>query len=527
MRVRPQRRGHRWAILAATAAATLSGVVGASGDARTISLYHIHTKETLTILYKKDGRYIPEALKKLNWFLRDWRRDEATTMDPRTIDIVWEMHAELGSLQPVHIISAYRSRNTNEMLRKTRGGQASQSQHITGKAMDVHFPDVPIRRLRYSAMIRERGGVGYYPTSALPFVHVDTARVRSWPRMTHDELALLFPSGRSKHLSAEGRSLSPGDAAQARRRHPQLAQQVAQYFDLRANPRKSILVASADGALPTPSAPQSAARPAGPQDGGWAGTVVAALPPPAPRNDRPEPKLVREPRPVERSSRFTTGPSNDDRSKLNDLLTLAAHTPASEPLPKLVALPQLAKRPVPKPAFNTASATGLPSPGPASLSGSDAATAVGAPPASLTAPSGRPGLPNAAVAALQSETVAKAAQLVSWVTAPAWDDDHPEELAYQPFPILPLLTETASADDPALARMVHPDAARTFDMLDDEGRILPMRLRPGAQAAQLLLAQQFTGDAVHLADIEARALELERQPAPAAFAERIVKTSPR
>ena len=90
-----------------------------------------------------------------------------------------------------------------------------------------------------------------------------------------------------------------------------------------------------------------------------------------------------------------------------------------------------------------------------------------------------------------------------------------------------MLTETASADDPALARLVHPDVARTFDMLDDEGRILPMRLRPGAQAAQLLLAQQFTGDAVHLADLEARALELERQPVPAAFAERVVKTSPR
>ncbi|MGE5267808.1 MAG: DUF882 domain-containing protein, partial [Deltaproteobacteria bacterium] len=207
------------------AAATVTGAnVDAAGETRTIWMYNIHTEETISIVYKKDGKFVPEALKKLNWFLRDWRQNKAIEMDPETIDIVWEMHNELGSQQPVHIICGYRSSGTNEMLRRTVGGQASQSQHITGKAIDIHFPDIPVRQLRYSAMIRERGGVGYYPTSAIPFVHVDTARVRSWPRMTHDELALLFPRGHSKHLSAEGRSLEPGDAAASRRRQPQLAQ---------------------------------------------------------------------------------------------------------------------------------------------------------------------------------------------------------------------------------------------------------------------------------------------------------------
>ena len=87
---------------------------------------------------------------------------------------------------------------TNDMLRRTVGGQASESRHILGKAADVHFPDVPLKNLRYSALIRERGGVGYYPTSALPFVHVDTDRVRAWPRLPRYELALLFPrAGRS------------------------------------------------------------------------------------------------------------------------------------------------------------------------------------------------------------------------------------------------------------------------------------------------------------------------------------------
>jgi uncharacterized protein YcbK (DUF882 family) len=157
----------------------------------------------------KDGKRIPEAMQKINWILRDWRKDEPTEMDPDLIDLVWEVHTELGSAEPIHIISGFRSRSTNDMLRRTVGGQASESRHILGKAMDVHFPDVPVKKLRYSALIRERGGVGYYPTSATPFVHLDTDRVRAWPRLPRTELALLFPSGRTQHQPSEGGSITP------------------------------------------------------------------------------------------------------------------------------------------------------------------------------------------------------------------------------------------------------------------------------------------------------------------------------
>ena len=500
MGVQPAGWGKTLAFAAVLAVTAMTGAtVDASGDTRTIWMYHIHTKETISILYKKDGTYVPEALKKLNWFLRDWRKNDATEMDPKTIDIVWEMHNELGSQQPVHIISGYRSRGTNEMLRKTVGGQASQSQHITGKAIDIHFPDIPIRQLRYSAMIRERGGVGYYPTSALPFVHVDTARVRSWPRMTHDELALLFPRGQSKYLSAEGKSLEPGDAAVARRRQPQLAQQVAQFFDIRSNPRKGVLVAAAGNpALPVPPMPKPAVRP---EKKPPPSTVVAALTPvPTPRPaPRPEPKvaeaaprLVREPRPVERSSIFTPGPTAQERAKLNELIKLAALEPQAVPQPSPVIGPAPAVR-SPLPATGE-EAVRLPAP-----AVTDLANGLGAQPA-------------------------------SFVAAPAFDDDHPEELAYAPFPILPLLTETASADDPALARMVHPNVARTFDMIDDEGRILPMKLRPGEQTAQLLFAKEFRGQAVDLSAIDeayGKAQAAKASPGSQGLAERKVKTSPR
>ena len=192
---------------------------------RTISFYSVNTKETLTIQYMKNGKRIPEAMQKINWILRDWRKDEPTEMDPDLIDLVWEIHTELGSAEPIHIISAYRSRGTNDMLRRTVGGQASQSRHILGKAVDVHFPDVPVKQLRYSALIRERGGVGYYPTSATPFVHIDTDRVRAWPRLPRQELALLFPNGRTQHCprtAARSRRMTCARRArrQLRARHP-------------------------------------------------------------------------------------------------------------------------------------------------------------------------------------------------------------------------------------------------------------------------------------------------------------------
>ncbi|MFV0369036.1 MAG: DUF882 domain-containing protein, partial [Hyphomicrobiaceae bacterium] len=173
--------------LAVTAAAVATAGIGSSelvansNNNRIISIYNIHTKETTTVTYMHRGQRDPAAMKKLNWAMRDWRRNEATTMDPKLIDLLWQVHTELGSREPIHLISGYRSSKTNEKLRSKRGGQAKKSRHILGMAADVHFPDVPIKQLRYSGLVRERGGVGYYPTSGIPFVHLDTGRVRHWP----------------------------------------------------------------------------------------------------------------------------------------------------------------------------------------------------------------------------------------------------------------------------------------------------------------------------------------------------------
>ena len=165
----------------------------AGGETRTLSLYHVHTKESLTITYKVDGRYIPSALEKINYLMRDWRRKEVIRIDPKTIDLMWELHADLGSTRPVHIICGYRSPKTNSFLKRIGRNVAKKSQHMIGKAIDLYFPDVSTEKLRNSALVRQVGGVGYYRSSGPSgFVHIDSGKVRMWPRVAPNQLAKIF-----------------------------------------------------------------------------------------------------------------------------------------------------------------------------------------------------------------------------------------------------------------------------------------------------------------------------------------------
>ena len=181
----------------------------ASAETRSLKLYYIHTKEKKTITYKKNGKYLSSGLKEINRFLRDWRRNEPTKMDPQLLDLVWEAYKMSGARDHIHVVSAYRSPATNEMLRKTRGGQAKKSQHTLGKAMDFYIPGVRVSKLREIGFKIGGGGVGYYPRSGVPFVHLDTGNVRAWPRMSRSELQRLFPRGNTAHLPTDGKPL-PG-----------------------------------------------------------------------------------------------------------------------------------------------------------------------------------------------------------------------------------------------------------------------------------------------------------------------------
>jgi len=189
----------------------------ALNETRTLSFHHTHSGEDLTVTFKREGRFDEEALKQLNHFLRDWRSQEQTTMDRHLFDILWEVYHDVDGKKPIQIISAYRSPETNAMLRRRSAhtGVARFSQHMLGHAMDFYIPDVQLEQIRYAGLRLQRGGVGFYPTSGSPFVHLDTGNIRHWPRMTHDQLARVFPDGRTVHVPSDGSPLKGYELARA------------------------------------------------------------------------------------------------------------------------------------------------------------------------------------------------------------------------------------------------------------------------------------------------------------------------
>ncbi len=183
----------------------------AEGDTRTLSFHHVHTGEDITITFKRNGRYDEAALKKLDWFMRDWRKEQETHMDPHLFDLLWETYREVGATEPIQVICGYRSSGTNAMLHARSSGVAQFSQHINGNAIDFYIPGVPLATVRAEGLRLQRGGVGFYPTSGSPFVHMDTGTIRHWPRIPRQELVKIFPDGRTVHIPADGHPL-PGYA---------------------------------------------------------------------------------------------------------------------------------------------------------------------------------------------------------------------------------------------------------------------------------------------------------------------------
>jgi hypothetical protein len=228
-------------------------------------------------------------------------------MDPRLLDLVWEVYDRSGAKDYIHIVSAYRSPATNSMLRgRSRStGVAKNSQHMLGKAMDFYIPGVKLATLRALAMQAQVGGVGYYPTSGSPFVHLDVGNVRAWPRMSRQELARIFPDGKTMHLPADGRPLPGYDQA------------VADYRR-RVGP-KSILIAATAGEDDDDAAPAPVR----------AGLLTAMLPS---RKSRAEQALE-----LQTTPGAAVPPANDPGYV--DLASLAVPVPAVRPS---AALPEAA-----------------------------------------------------------------------------------------------------------------------------------------------------------------------------------------
>jgi len=173
------RRRFLWlAATASAAVAVLPKRLGATTAEKTLDFDHCHTGEALSVTYCEQGCYLPEALERIDHFLRDFRTGEVKPIDPQLLDILHDLKEATATRKPFQVISGYRSASTNAMLREHGSGVAAHSLHMAGKAIDIRLSDVPTASLRDAALHLARGGVGYY--QGPDFVHVDTGRVRRW-----------------------------------------------------------------------------------------------------------------------------------------------------------------------------------------------------------------------------------------------------------------------------------------------------------------------------------------------------------
>ncbi|MCF7971254.1 MAG: DUF882 domain-containing protein [Methylococcaceae bacterium] len=155
-----------------------AGVRRSVVSVKDLSLHNLHTEEKIALSYFENGKYVTEALRDISYLLRDFRTDDVLAMDPRLIDLLYDLKGVLGTEQPFQIISGYRSPKTNASLHKKSKGVAKKSLHMQGKAIDLRIEGVDSKVIQAAAMSLGRGGVGYYPHSN--FVHIDTGSVRSW-----------------------------------------------------------------------------------------------------------------------------------------------------------------------------------------------------------------------------------------------------------------------------------------------------------------------------------------------------------
>jgi len=145
---------------------------------RKLSLHNLHTGETIRTTFWADGVFQIDALRDIDFVLRDFRTGDVSEIDPQLLVLLHRITQAAGVDKPFEVISGYRSPKTNAALASNSSGVAKRSLHMQGMAIDVRLPGVRLPHLRDTAKSLKAGGVGYYPKSN--FIHVDTGRARYW-----------------------------------------------------------------------------------------------------------------------------------------------------------------------------------------------------------------------------------------------------------------------------------------------------------------------------------------------------------
>ncbi len=166
------------ALVAAPTYSSAAGFLKGSGDIRRIRMYSGRTGEMIDTIYWVEGDYIKEALKEINYFMRDWRTDTLKEIDTRTIDIMAASHNLMDVHEPYMMLSGYRSPQTNAMLRSRSSRVARKSLHMEGQAADLRLGSRSTGQMARAAKACHAGGVGIYSRSN--FVHMDCGPIRVW-----------------------------------------------------------------------------------------------------------------------------------------------------------------------------------------------------------------------------------------------------------------------------------------------------------------------------------------------------------
>lgn len=141
-------------------------------------MYSGRTGESIDTIYWIEGDYIPEVMKEISNFSRDWRSGTVKTFDPRTVDIIAAAHRLMDVNESYMLLSGYRTPQTNALLRSNSSGVARNSLHMKAQAADLRLKSRSVSQMAKAAAACSAGGVGRYSRSN--FVHMDCGPVRSW-----------------------------------------------------------------------------------------------------------------------------------------------------------------------------------------------------------------------------------------------------------------------------------------------------------------------------------------------------------
>ncbi|MCL6415124.1 DUF882 domain-containing protein [Aestuariirhabdus sp. Z084] len=145
---------------------------------RQLKLHNPYTGERLNLPYWEDGQYINDSLVAFSHLLRDFHSDASRAVDPGLLDLLYQLQNRLDNFNEIQVISAYRTTDTNRLLREQGFQVSDRSMHTEARAVDIVLPGSELREVRRAANSLKQGGVGYYPKQG--FIHLDTGRVRYW-----------------------------------------------------------------------------------------------------------------------------------------------------------------------------------------------------------------------------------------------------------------------------------------------------------------------------------------------------------